>query len=55
MDVFSETLIKRKEYLSYVLEIIKKTPSDTKIDLEFLKDIEKKDCIFPDIDYKIYM
>jgi len=25
------------------------------IDLEFLKDIEEKDCIFPDIDYKIYM
>ena len=25
------------------------------IDLEFLKDIQEKDCIFPDIDYKIYM
>ena len=25
------------------------------IDKEFLKDIEKKDCIFPEIDYRIYM
>ena len=27
---------------------------DDKIDEEFLKDINKKDCLFPDIDYKIY-
>jgi len=27
---------------------------DDKVDLDFLKDIEKKDCIFPEIDYKIY-
>jgi len=25
-----------------------------KIDLDFLKDIEEKDCVFPDIDYHIY-
>ena len=24
------------------------------IDEDFLKDISKKDCVFPDIDYKIY-
>ena len=24
------------------------------IDVDFLKDISKKDCVFPDIDYKIY-
>ena len=28
---------------------------DNNIDLDFLKDIELKDCIFPDIDYKIYI
>ena len=28
---------------------------DDNIDLDFLKDIAEKDCIFPDIDYKIYM
>ena len=28
---------------------------DDKIDEEFLKDINKKDCLFPDIDYKIYL
>jgi len=24
------------------------------IDENFLKDIEEKDCVFPDIDYNIY-
>ena len=28
---------------------------EDKIDLEFLKDIQAKDCLFPDIDYRIYM
>ena len=28
---------------------------ENNIDLEFLKDIQEKDPIFPDIDYKIYM
>ena len=27
---------------------------DNKIDTDFLKDIQAKDCIFPDIDYNIY-
>ena len=27
---------------------------DNKIDKSFLKDIQLKDCIFPDIDYNIY-
>ena len=27
---------------------------NNKIDKIFLKDIEKKDCVFPDIDYHIY-
>ena len=27
---------------------------DNKIDEDFLKDINKKDCLFPDIDYNIY-
>lgn len=27
---------------------------EDKIDEEFLKDISKKDCVFPDIDYMIY-
>ena len=25
-----------------------------KIDKKFLKEIEEKDCIFPDIDFRIY-
>ena len=25
------------------------------IDEDFLKDISKKDCVFPDIDYKLYL
>ena len=28
---------------------------ENNIDSEFLKDIWEKDCIFPDIDYKIYL
>ncbi len=28
---------------------------DDNINLDFLEDIEEKDCIFPDIDYKIYI
>ena len=28
---------------------------ENNIDKDFLKDIEEKDPIFPDIDYKIYM
>ena len=27
---------------------------DNKIDEDFLKDINKKDCLFPDIDYNLY-
>lgn len=27
---------------------------ENNIDIEFLKDLQKKDCIFPEIDYKIY-
>ena len=27
---------------------------DNNIDREFLKSIEKKDCIFPEVDYMIY-
>lgn len=29
--------------------------NSNKIDTKFLKEIEEKDCIFPDIDYKIYL
>ncbi|MBR3163378.1 MAG: DUF1957 domain-containing protein [Clostridia bacterium] len=29
--------------------------TENKIDEVFLKDISKKDCVFPDIDYRIYM
>ena len=28
---------------------------ENNIDSIFLKDIQEKDCIFPDIDYRIYM
>ena len=28
---------------------------ENNIDSDFLKDVQEKDCIFPDIDYKIYM
>ena len=28
---------------------------ENNIDLDFLKDIQEKDCIFPYIDYRIYM
>ena len=27
---------------------------DDKIDEDFLEDIEEKDCIFPEVDYRIY-
>ena len=27
---------------------------DDNIDEDFLNDISKKDCVFPDIDYRIY-
>lgn len=49
-----ETLIKRKEYLSYVLEIIKKTPSDTKIDLEFLKKVKQQILLTPLEEFETY-
>ena len=28
---------------------------ENNIDEDFLKDISKKDCVFPDIDYKIFL
>ena len=29
--------------------------NSNKIDRKFLKEIEEKDCVFPDIDYRIYL
>ena len=41
-----------KESLNIIQDVKKKM--DDKIDEEFLKDISKKDCVFPDIDYMLY-
>ncbi len=48
----------QKEELKTILGRFSKLYNQIKknnLDLEFLKDIEEKDPIFPDIDYKIYM
>ena len=42
---------KVKKLVGYSKDYIFK---EINIDREFLKDIKKNDCIFPDIDYRIY-
>ena len=40
-------------YYDYANSKVAKIKED-KIDEDFLKDISKKDCVFPDIDYMLY-
>lgn len=50
-------LIMPKKELKTILDCLSKLYyqiKDDKIDESFLKDINKKDCLFPDIDYNIY-
>ena len=42
-----------KDHIGRFTKLYEQIKSDT-IDAEFLKDISKKDCIFPEIDYNIY-
>ena len=42
-----------KDHIGRFTKLYNQIKSDT-IDEEFLKDISKKDCVFPDIDYQIY-
>ena len=42
-----------KDHIGRFTKLYNQIKSNT-IDEEFLKDISKKDCVFPDIDYQIY-
>jgi len=42
-----------KDHIGRFTKLYEQIKND-EIDVEFLKDISKKDCIFPDIDYMIY-
>lgn len=42
-----------KDHIGRFTKLYEQIKSDS-IDEEFLKDIYKKDCIFPEIDYRIY-
>ena len=42
-----------KDHIGRFTKLYYQIKEDT-IDEEFLKDISKKDCVFPDIDYRLY-
>ncbi len=42
-----------KDHIGRFTKLYEQIKQDN-IDEEFLKDIAKKDCVFPDIDYQIY-
>ena len=42
-----------KDHTGRFNKLYEQIKTDT-IDLTFLKELEKKDCVFPDIDYRIY-
>ena len=44
-----KTCINKKSEIKLYYQI-----KENNIDEDFLKDIAKKDCVFPDIDYMIY-
>ena len=54
LDHFLALDIKKSTYPTSALTDLGRSIKENNIDKDFLDDISKKDCIFPDINYMIY-